>query len=82
MSEHLRHGRWDRITLRSHDATVAHRLGWEVQILDLPAAVRGGPMWPSREEDPLTTPTAEVGHASVVAVVATVLVASFSATEK
>src|SRR5262249_28550181 len=45
----------------------------EVQIFDFTAAVRGGPMWPSRKEDTMNTPTiAEVPHrneeATVVAI--------------
>src|SRR5262249_61579049 len=42
----------------------------EVHVLDVTAAVRGGPMRPSREEDTMTTPTtAEVGHGSKPTVV-------------
>src|SRR5262245_56606929 len=33
------------------------------RFLTLPPAVHGSPMWPSREEDTMTTPTtAEIGH--------------------
>src|SRR5262249_51048715 len=37
--------------------------GCESRFLTLPPAVHGSPMWPSREEDTMTTPTiAEVAH--------------------
>src|SRR5262249_1422957 len=43
----------------------APAFGCEVQILDFTPAVHGSPMWPSREEDAMTTPTtAEARHGS------------------
>src|SRR5262249_24052538 len=74
------------LAVRPHNASVAHPPSLvKFRFLTIQPAVRGGPMWPSREEDPMATPFPGTHSSSRRismrgrAVVATVLVASIYA---